>query len=148
MTDPEKAPEQQKGNTPEKQCCPWQLAAAWTKQKYETYKTHSGSYAKEYSKRPWWFQQTDPVAKFTGWVAIYTLALAIVASLQTCVLNNQLEEARVDQRPWISFSAIPVTNLTYERGAAHLALQTIVKNVGHLPAQYVYVKAYMIPWTE
>ena len=34
------------------------------------------------SRRHWWFNHPDPVAKFTGWVAAFTMILSSIATIQ------------------------------------------------------------------
>jgi hypothetical protein len=53
-----------------------------TKNQQETDSHQTNSGRKEWLKRPWWFQESEPVAKFTGWLVFYTLMLVVVAGLQ------------------------------------------------------------------
>jgi hypothetical protein len=153
MSDAEERPEQQEKEAKDKKSGPYALAAIWTKQKYEACKANSKRYAEKGFGGPWWFRQTDPIARFTGWVALFTLVLAGVAGLQTCVLSNQLTEMRAEQRPWISLVGSVATDLLYDKdgplkGLPRLVLAITIKNIGHLPAQHVYSLGHLIPWID
>lgn len=99
-------------------------------------------------------------ANATVWIAILTVVTAIVGGLQywtfqgqLVVMQGQLDEMRDEQRPWISYYAVPDSPLVFgnqvKGGApfAGLTLKTTFTNVGHLPAQSVYSAANMLPWT-
>jgi hypothetical protein len=149
MSETPETPDNDQENAGEKQHRTRRFSATRAKQQYEAYKTKAYTYAKEYFSRPWWFQETDAVAKFTGWVAIFTLALVIVAFLQTCTLTQQLTEMRAEQRPWITIAIAPGSNLTHaDNGAPKLIIATMMKNIGHLPAQHVAVASVVVPWAD
>src|SRR5437868_8486419 len=64
----------------------------------------------------WWFWHPDPVAKFTGWVAIYTGVLA-AATIGTGVVLYKTDVTLYDtllatQRPWVSVEVVPTGNLS------------------------------------
>src|SRR6266567_4733007 len=106
MSNAKKDSKQQKHQRSEKQNGAKTFATrlAWTKEQYKAYTADKYRRCKEWLNGPWWLQEKEPVAKFTGWVALYTFTLAVVACLQTCVLTNQVEEMRTEQRPWLSFT--------------------------------------------
>lgn len=119
----------------------------WAKQQYETCKSYAYRYAEKYLSGVWWFNNPDKVAKFTGWVAFFTLALAITAGLQTCILDNQLNEMRDEQRPWLSVQGFPASGLSYtDKGQPTLTIVSVLKNIGRRPAQYVASLGQFFPW--
>jgi hypothetical protein len=134
MPEPEKTSEQQENNgANEKHRTNW-FIAAWTKQKYETYKAATHRYVKKWFEGPWWFQEKEPVARFTGWVALYTLALACLGGLQTCILSNQLREMRVEQRAWIAPQQIVAPENFQQHKDEDAAIGLRFENTGKEPA--------------
>ena len=103
---------------------------------------------KKQSER-WANKATEPLTLFTGVVAAFTIFLVIVGGLQLCILRNQLTEMRNEQRPWISIIPKIESPLTYDAdGAARIMLKFTLKNVGHLPAQFVYVTTQFVPFID
>lgn len=93
-------------------------------------------------KRPWWFRHPDPIAKFTGWVAIYTLVLA-VATIGSAYILYKTDVTLYDtfviaQRPWLSVKTAIASPLTLEGETLTIKLALTIKNTGRRPALSVY----------
>ncbi len=88
-----------------------------------------------WSGRPWWFQQTDPVAKFTGWVAIYTAVLCGVSGLQFLALlstDRTTHQALVAaNRAWVGPAIGTITSIEKDRG---IEVTIQYNNTGREPA--------------
>jgi hypothetical protein len=90
--------------------------------------------------RALWLGQKEPIAAFTGFVAIFTLFLALIAGLQYCVLNYQLQEAKDENRPWVYVErAEPNSAFTSTDTSAEIALLFHLTNTGKSPAQLVNI---------
>jgi hypothetical protein len=77
------------------------------------------------------------------YVSFLTL-LAVVAytAITYCLLRDQRKEFESDNRPWISvIAASPITPLTFDERGGHLTIQLVLRNIGHLPAQFVWADA-------
>jgi hypothetical protein len=103
----------------------------WTKGQYKAAYAKKRDYCKKWLEGPWWFQESEPVARFTGYVGLFTLVLAIVAGMQTWILSNQLTEMRDDKRPWVGVEG--VQSGPFEKDKP-LKIEVIVKNTGRTPA--------------
>ena len=76
----------------------------------------------------------------SGWVAIYTLVLAAVAGLQTCVLSNQLQEMREENRPWIYAETVdPWSQLLITDTNAEIVLRFNLMNTGRFPSRFTNI---------
>jgi len=84
-----------------------------------------------------WFGQRDPIARFTFYVGVFTLLLVVVGALQTYTLINQLDEARIEQRPWVyTDPPVIVGRLSMnDNGWWVIPLEFDFHNTGHLPAR-------------
>ena len=60
-------------------------------------------------KRLWWFQQPQPIDRFTGWLVAWTALLFIGTIISAAILfktDNTLQETlTATQRPWVSIAA-------------------------------------------
>lgn len=78
----------------------------WTKEQYKAYQAEAYRRCKERFQGPWWFQENEPLARFTGWVAAYTGVLVVVSALQFCTLNNTDRTTRealvAGNRAWLA----------------------------------------------
>ncbi len=89
----------------------------WTNEQYEAKKAERARKRQEDSKKPWWWlKQTDPVARFTLYLAIFTFVLICISVAQwgvlrgqQIVMQGQLDAMERDQRPfmWLSSENIP-----------------------------------------
>src|SRR5438477_6454456 len=131
MPQPEDAARQTQSDSRKTQDLAKPFSARWAKQQYDACKVSALRYAKTVLERPWWFKEKEPVARFTGWVAIYAFALATVAGLQTCILNNQLSEMRTENRPWIGIENIKAGALQSD---SPLTVEITLRNTGKTPA--------------
>jgi hypothetical protein len=103
----------------------------WTKEQYKAQYTKANEAYKNWLKRPWWFQEKEPIARFTGYVGLFTFVLAVVAGLQTCVLSNQLNEIRDDRRAWLAPISINVVEIA---SGKPVRLSVSIANSGRTPA--------------
>jgi hypothetical protein len=107
-----------------------------TKEQYKAYAAHKYHHYKEWLSEPWWFQEKEPLAKFTGWVAAFTFVLVIVAALQLCTLEKTDQTLNqtflVGNRAWISPITIALTDLPVNGKPISIGLT--YNNVGKLPA--------------
>lgn len=108
MSDAKRTSQEQQNSSSEKQHRAYSFVSAWAKQQYETCKETTCTYYKKWFKGPWWFQETDPIARFTGWLAAFTAVLVFVSVLQFCTLSSttgimrsQLDILEREQRPLI-----------------------------------------------
>jgi hypothetical protein len=111
------------------------------KEEYEARKAKAKAKAKadaKAEKKPWWFANPDPVVKFTGWVAIYTLALVIATSISAIVLYKTditLHDTLVaSQRPWVAAEISVNAPVVLKHGRLQLPLTVVMKNTGLSPA--------------
>lgn len=111
----------------------------WSRKQYESDEDESARKRQERLPKPWhWFNQPDPVARFTLWLAIFTLMLIVIAAMQSLILFNQLRETQYEQRPWV-FAEIGPGGPILRNQSGGLTIQVGFKfhNTGHLPALYV-----------
>ena len=88
-------------------------------ERYEARQAERERKEQERAPKPWyWFRQRDPIARFTLYLGIFTLALVAVGVLQWCSIRGQLIEmksgsldthnlalsAQLDQRAWLGTS--------------------------------------------
>lgn len=140
MTYPEENPDSQQEKRETKKDSANTLTPVGTKQKYEACKAYARRYYEKICNRPWWFKEKEPVAKFTGWVAIFTLLLALVAGLQTCILSNQLQELKDENRPWIYVeNALPASSLAISESDVSLSLEFHLNNTGRFPSRFTSI---------
>jgi hypothetical protein len=71
-------------------------------------------------------------------MAMFTAVLTIIAAVQACLISNQTDTMKKDQRPWIKMTNIPVSNTMNENTTIIGHLQLI--NSGKTPAKNVVVK--------
>jgi len=115
-------------------------------EQYKTNKEKREQRNKELTQIPkWWLGQRDPIARFTLYVAVASIFLAIIAVLQACILSNQLGELQVEQRAWIFVSKIEIEPTA--AGLDKVKVTVHFKNVGKTPA-LVYVGAEIIDQTS
>jgi hypothetical protein len=86
----------------------------------------------------WWDTPSD---RFSFFVALFTAVLAVVATLQTCILSNQLAEMRLEQRPWIG----PPIRIDAAVVNDRIDFTLIFKNVGHTPTRAFVIDADIFP---
>jgi hypothetical protein len=78
----------------------------------------------------------------------YTLTLKTDRTAQRAIkmAENQIDEMRAEQRPWMEFEydAIKVESpLHFENNTGYLTISVMTKNVGHLPARFVSITGDM-----
>ena len=108
------------------------------------------------SKKQWWFNQSLPIDRFTGWLVIWTFllfiattGLAVVAvfqwhelrstdhniAKQAKIANEQLAEMRAGQRAWIALASVEIGGpLEFNDTKATIWINLTLKNVGNKPA--------------
>lgn len=114
----------------------------WTKEQYKTRKAETYRRCKEWFNRPWWFQESDPVAKFSGWVAAYTLMLVIVSALQFHILQSAEHTSRQTQRAWVGLDDIIKINVLETTPRLHVESRYRIKNFGIGPALKVMITGW------
>jgi hypothetical protein len=133
--DSGRAPQEQQQGAPKEQNRPKRFSPNWAKEKYKAYTEKARIGCKEWFQRPWWFQEQDPLAKFTGWVAIYTGILVLVSALQFCTLQSTdrtTHEALIAaNRAWIGPTATTVPSLPNGQG---FDVTVQYQNTGRQPA--------------
>jgi hypothetical protein len=133
--DSDGTPQEQQERAPEEQKSPKWFSPRRAKEKCEAYAKDAYIRSKEWLKRPWWFQETDEVAKFTGWVAAYTGILVVVSALQFCTLQNTDKTTRdaliAANRAWVSPITVSVPSLPSGQGF-DVSIQ--YQNTGREPA--------------
>lgn len=138
MSDPEDVPPHSKNGNDEKENRPQILAAFWdkTKKKCKTDALKAYARSKKWTDGSWWFQEREPLNRFTGWLMAYTCVLVIVSALQFCTIQNTdttTHDALVAaNRAWVApvsadFIVPPVVG---ER----MQVRMTYRNVGHSPA--------------
>lgn len=90
--------------------------------------------------------------KISHWVQIaLTVALVGIGYLQWTVYSNQLAETQTEYRPWVYSTDTtidgPITN--DPNGTLSMALAFKLKNVGHSPAQHLFISfdIYMMAYS-
>jgi hypothetical protein len=86
------------------------------------------------------------VARWSRNVGWFTFALVIVNFVtayifwhQLNVMQGQLQEMKVDQRPWVSASQIAlVGSLVHDDSGEQMTMRFSLKNTGHSPARRVF----------
>jgi hypothetical protein len=77
---------------------------------------------------------TRVVGRWTrGLVAVGVLTVGVVG-FQAVILYNQLNEAREEQRPWITVSVEPAGPITWNYGGMQVFYEIVLKNIGKSPA--------------
>ena len=122
------------------------------KEEYEARKAAQEARRSEQSeakkRNVYWFRHPDPVAKFTGWVAIYTLVLAVATIGSGFILYKTdltlYETLLATQRPWISVEIAPISDLFINPGSMDGQFRFSLKNVGKSPAISVAVTAEIV----
>lgn len=119
-----------------------------------------GGNAKGQLSRRWWHREADPVARITGWLALWTgmlflatIALVVVATLQWQELRDtdhhiaqQLDIMRAGQRAWVSVGQIELDGpLILLDGKAQVSIKVPLKNTGNLPALKVISVIHLYP---
>lgn len=80
-------------------------------------------------------------ANATVAVAFFTIATVFVSALQFCAIEDQLEDARKEQRPWVSVKLSNLGSILVLDGPrAFAVLSTITKNFGHSPAKNIVIE--------
>lgn len=138
MADPDTASKQQQNGAAEKKSRAQRFTTFLERAK-EKYKPHAlSAYAKykEWSNGPWWFQEKEPLNRFTGWLMAYTAVLVAVSSLQFCTLQNTDRTTRdaviAANRAWLA----PVS-AAFEREPVvgqKMHVRLTYRNVGRAPA--------------
>lgn len=79
--------------------------------------------------------------RFTGLLTVFTAGLVIVGAMQARIIWKQLEEAKIEQRPWVYSNLIePAGRISLENGRYFIPIKIHIKNVGKLPAFHVVHK--------
>ena len=73
----------------------------------------------------------NPEYVFSGCVAVFTIALSVISFLQWRVMQEQLDQLKLDQRAWISSKKINVRS--FQQGAP-IRVDYIFTNTGKTPA--------------
>jgi hypothetical protein len=114
----------------------------WTIEKQKAHASDQYRRCKKWFKRPWWFNEIEPIARFTGWVMAFTGVLVIVASLQFCTMNST-ERWIADTMVAANRGWIRVNSINLESAAeidAPIVLKLSLENVGHGPAKWIDVR--------
>jgi hypothetical protein len=128
-------PEKQQDRTAEEQSGPKPFSAKWAKEKCKTYSYAAYIHCKEWLQRPWWFQEKEPLAKFTGWVAAFTGVFVIVSALQFCTLQSTDKTTRealvTSNRAWVGPLTATMNAVQKDKGVEGTIQY---QNVGREPA--------------
>ena len=83
---------------------------------------------------------TRHVGLFTGALVAVGIVTAVIFLRQLNVMQGQLDEMKVEQRPWVYADSPRLTDVIRinEVGLWTLHLKFGVYNVGHLPGQYTH----------
>src|SRR5438874_13317816 len=103
----------------------------WAKEHYKAYAATAYHYCREYFKGPWWFNHSDHIAKFTGWVAFFTLILAIVGILQWLTLKNTDETARQTQRAFVISYDLAIVPIVVDNDIVYWKVAPMIENSGN-----------------
>jgi hypothetical protein len=92
----------------------------------------------------WWFQEKEPIAKFTGWLVAWTFLLFLATIISAAILYKTDETLRVTlevtQRPWVALEVKVGGPFTYDTSnGARAALSVTIRNTGHSPASNVRI---------
>src|ERR1700683_5502081 len=137
MSETDIPTDQQNKETPEKESGSKSLPTIWNraKEKYKAYCCNTYVHCKKWLSRPWWFQETDPIARFTGWVAAFTFVLVLVSFLQFCTLQSTDKTTRdaltASNRAWIAPTNATITSPEKDKP---LTITVFYVNTGHSPA--------------
>ncbi|MGD0027296.1 MAG: hypothetical protein ABSC37_22220 [Xanthobacteraceae bacterium] len=114
------AAEEQQKRAAEEQGGPKPFSPSWAKEKYKTYSHKAYIRGKEWFQRPWWFQEKEPLPKFTGWVAAFTGVLVVVSALQFCTLRSTDRTTRdaliASSRAWVGPLTTTVNAIQKDKG--------------------------------
>jgi hypothetical protein len=92
----------------------------------------------------WWWVH-DPNGFFGGWVAIFTLVLAVTSGRQIVLSRREFEASH---RPWVSVSCVPNSSilLTQEKDEifAGFQIEITLENVGTSPALAILYGVEMV----
>ena len=81
----------------------------------------------------------------TAGLAAATVWLAWDGHQQLAVLQGQLDEMRVERRPWIEVDAY-IGGVTWDAQGVHIALRYEIKNSGRSPALHVLLRDEIVPF--
>lgn len=86
--------------------------------------------------------------RLTIWILFVTFIAAVVAAgfagWAALTFQNQLEEARDEQRPWVYATSVGVYGpITHDTEGLHVSLIFTIKNIGKLPALRVFPGFWM-----
>jgi hypothetical protein len=89
-------------------------------------------------KKVWWFRESLPIDRFTGWLMIYT-GLLFVATLfsagilyKTDITLN--ETLLANERPWIQVDIEPSGDMRFDADGLSLSIALKLRNIGKSPA--------------
>jgi hypothetical protein len=92
-----------------------------------------------HKKEPWWFNQALPIDRFTGWLMIYTLVMAIATLLSAAILfktDHTLKETMVfGQRAYVGINVMAGLRMTPQ------TVSFTYENFGQTPAKEVRVSS-------
>jgi hypothetical protein len=81
----------------------------------------------------WWLRQREPVARFTAYLAVFTVSLVVVGVLQWLSIRGELNEMKSGERAWVGASDYTYT--IAESGPVKGVAS--VSNVGKTPAMAI-----------
>ena len=114
----------------------------WSQERYQAKKDQRARKRKENIKYPWdWLSHPDPVVRFTALLTVFTAGLFVVGGMQVFIIWMQLQEAKIEQRPWAYAQTVePAGHISLEGGKYIIPLKIHIKNIGKLPAFFVVHK--------
>jgi hypothetical protein len=113
---------------------------AWIKEQYKTRVKQAYRHCKEWWLRGAWFRQSDPVAKFTAWVAAFTLALVVVAVLQFCSMNSADQANRDVQRAFVYPKTVELSTPEFKTTENVVWRFTVIwENSGNTPTRDLHI---------
>jgi len=73
----------------------------------------------------WIRQNANPI------IAVFTIVIAVIASIQACIYKSQLDSMHLEQRAWVGISGV---HLQVPYSPEHLGMVIVLTNTGKLPA--------------
>lgn len=118
-----------------------------TKEEYEARKAAAAAWNAEkeqaFQKQPWWFNQRDPINRFTGWLVAWTALLFVGTIVSAAILYKTditLHQTLIaTQRPWVAAKIALTGALTYSDDGVSIPIRADLRNTGQSPALNVFV---------
>lgn len=106
----------------------------WTREHYKANCEKARRYFKIWRKRRWWFNEREPISRFTGWLAAYTAVLMVVGLLQWCTLEKTNQTMRLQERAWIAPGKLIAPKNFVDQKEQDAAIELTFQNIGKEPA--------------